>query len=249
MSCCKIVFARPGAVSRERRPPSRSRRLRRRNPRRRGVRIRHPDTACGSCTSRQAARACRGRLLRDALDLRCRPDVARHRAARARRHSAAPSAHAKDRALRTPLRFLGRAESAAATSPSLRSDSAGLLGQVGEFLPHARAGCSWPSWPFVPLDDQRLAAFHRGPRVVGDHRHAVRNLHDLLHSGHGLRFVASKLLTLPPNTGQRCNVAYSIPGTFTSIPNRLAADLGRRVQPLVGFPISLNCVGSFSATP
>ena len=70
----------------------------------------------------------------------------------------------------------------------------------------------------VPLHDEGLASFHGRPGIVGDHGHAVGDLNDLLDARNGLGFVASKLATLPPNTGQRSSEAYSIPGTLTSIP-------------------------------
>ena len=37
--------------------------------------------------------------------------------------------------------------------------------------------------------------------------------------GTAFAFGASKLATLPPNTGQRATTAYSMPGRRTSIPN------------------------------
>ena len=68
--------------------------------------------------------------------------------------------------------------------------------------------------------------------------------------GTAFAFVASKLATLPPNTGQRSSAAYSMPGRRTSSPNPLEplnfAGVSRRLGEV---PISLNCAAVFSAMP
>ena len=67
--------------------------------------------------------------------------------------------------------------------------------------------------------------------------------------GTAIAFVASKLATLPPNTGQRSSEAYSIPGRRTSSPNPMEpltfAGVSRRLGEV---PISLNCAAVFSGT-
>jgi hypothetical protein len=60
---------------------------------------------------------------------------------------------------------------------------------------------------------------------------------------------ASKLATLPPNTGQRSATAYSMPGSRTSIPNVARPfAFGGASRRFVGLPMIVNCAGSFSAT-
>ena len=67
----------------------------------------------------------------------------------------------------------------------------------------------------------------------------------------GTRFAfdASKLATLPPNTGHRCNTAYNMSGRRSSSPNvALPSTLDGVSRRLGDVPIKRNCVGSFSAT-
>ena len=68
--------------------------------------------------------------------------------------------------------------------------------------------------------------------------------------GMALVFAASKLATLPPNTGQRATTAYSMLGRRTSMPNvALPLTLSGVSRRLRGLPMMLNWLGSFSATP
>ena len=78
---------------------------------------------------------------------------------------------------------------------------------------------------FVPLDGQRVPALHGRVGRVADHRHPARcepreggDRENVLTPLTAFAFVASKRLTLPPNTGQRATTAYSMPGTRTSMP-------------------------------
>jgi len=98
---------------------------------------------------------------------------------------------------------------------------------------------------FIPLDNERLAAFIADqccPRAP--QRHSILN--DLLHTGNGFRFVASKLATFPPKTGQRWSDAYAFPALHIDAEHGLPADLRGVSMRFCGFPISLNCVGSFN---
>src|SRR5205814_2292829 len=67
----------------------------------------------------------------------------------------------------------------------------------------------------------------------------------------GITFALSalKLLTLPPNTGERATTAVNIPGALTSIPKMpfpfVFSGVSRRFS---GLPMSLKSFGSFSAT-
>ena len=72
----------------------------------------------------------------------------------------------------------------------------------------------------VPLDRQRVERGLGLPPGVGDHRdRVVVDLHDLLHARHAAStLAASKLFTLPPNTGQALIAAFSMPGSLTSMP-------------------------------
>jgi hypothetical protein len=57
------------------------------------------------------------------------------------------------------------------------------------------------------------------PPGVGDHGHrAVADRTTLLHAGRFSITAASKLLTLPPNTGQSLMAAFSMPGSLRSMP-------------------------------
>ena len=57
---------------------------------------------------------------------------------------------------------------------------------------------------------------------------------------------ASKLLTLPPNTGQRATTAYTIPGSRTSMLNcALPSTLGGVSKRFTGLPMRRNCAASF----
>ena len=63
--------------------------------------------------------------------------------------------------------------------------SAGLCGQIHKQLANARAA-EIGVLALVILNLQRATAFHGGPGVVGNHGHAARDLHHLLHAGNGL---------------------------------------------------------------
>jgi hypothetical protein len=60
---------------------------------------------------------------------------------------------------------------------------------------------------------------------------------------------ASKLLTLPPNTGQSLMAALSMPGSFRSMPQTCApVNLSWMSRRITGLPMSFQSFGSFSGT-
>ena len=89
---------------------------------------------------------------------------------------------------------------------------------------------------FVPLDIEKPRALYGGPRVVGDNRHAARNLHYLLHARKRLRFggVEADRLAAEHRATRDSGVDHARPARIDA-ELRAASDLIRRVEPLHGF--------------
>src|SRR5207249_3912472 len=67
--------------------------------------------------------------------------------------------------------------------------------------------------------------------------------------GMPLTLAASKLFTLPPNTGQSLIAALSIPGSFRSVPYTMAPfSLSIVSRRFTGLPMSFQSFGSLSVT-
>ena len=159
------------------------------------------------------------------------------RHARGLRHSAVPSERAKDKALRKPLRSFVRApDEAAAASPSLRATAPGFSARSAKVF-RIVALDVLASGPSSHCNDERLAAFHCRPRVVGKHRNAVGDLHDLLHARERLSPLprrSSSLFRRKP--GHRCRRRIQHSRNFhIDAKRRFAADLRRRVHALLRF--------------
>ncbi len=135
------------------------------------------------------ARDHRGGLLRQGLNLRGHPDIAAvgtHLNCRVQR------LHGSVRKIRRFVHrfdFLGGAGEGGRGVACFAHGHARLGGQTRPFLPQSRCRYVGPL-ALVPLDDESLAAFHRAPGIVGNHGHAVRNLHDFLDARYGHRFRA-----------------------------------------------------------
>ena len=86
---------------------------------------------------------------------------------------------------------------------------------------------------FVPSNGQLLAALHRRPRAVGNHRHAARRRDDVLYSGHGLGFRAVEACDLAAEYGAAFHhgVDHSI-GTGVQAEDGLPVHLRARIQAL-----------------
>ena len=102
----------------------------------------------------------------------------------------------------------------------------------------------------VPVDLERVAAELGRPEVVGDDGDAGGHLHHrLARPARPSPSVASKLFTLPPNTGDRATRAVFMPGICTSMPNCASpVTFSGESSRLVGLPMIFQSLRSFSVT-
>ena len=205
----QVVLARTRSASPARRRPWRSPPLRRCNPRRPASESAAQHLACEPSPSRLEAGDLGGDLLAAIW-----PCVATQTSQPSGRTSAVQfngsiGACARIRHFVHRFDFLGRGGSAAGVACFARH-RAGLSDRSSMVL---RLAAPFSARLLAPSSHWMSSALR--PCMALQYSSATTatpfDLHDLLHAGTALAFVASKLATLPPNTGQRASTAVQHP--------------------------------------